>query len=245
MNHLKGYSVSRKCYNFMTYADNFATGYFKKQGFTMKITMPKTSTHGYMKDYDGGTPMQCELVPGIDYVNLCGMLEKQRSAVRAQIQLRETSRKVFPGLRVFEEGGTFIAIEDIKGVVEAGWKADDELDEQASLMDIAKEKALHTWFRTSLREVRSHEDKWPFTDPVNPVQVPDYYDVVKDPVDLKMIAERIKEKYYATKEAFVNDFTKMFDNCRKYNAEGTEFCLAADRLQQYCRTVFAKPLGGY
>ena len=48
MNHLKGYSVSRKCYNFMTYADNFATGYFKKQGFTMHITMPKTSTHGYV-----------------------------------------------------------------------------------------------------------------------------------------------------------------------------------------------------
>ena len=48
--------------------------------------------------------------------------------------------------------------------------------------------------RSSLREIRSHEDKWPFTDPVNPVQVPDYYDVVKDPVDLKLINERIKEK---------------------------------------------------
>ena len=87
-------------------------------------------------------------MPGIDYVNLSGMLEKQRNAVRTQIKERETNRTVFPGLKIFEDGGTFIAIEDIRGVVEAGWKADAELDEQTSAVDVAKEKALHAWSAT-------------------------------------------------------------------------------------------------
>ena len=76
--------------------------------------------------------------------------------------------------------------------------------------------------RSSLREIRSHEDKWPFTDPVNPVQVPDYYDVVKDPVDLKLINERIKEKcvtaccmpdMFLTKDRYFSVISSFFLVC--------------------------------
>jgi N-acetylglutamate synthase-like GNAT family acetyltransferase len=43
---------------FITYADNYAIGYFKKQGFTKSIQMPRGRYSGLIKEYDGGTPME-------------------------------------------------------------------------------------------------------------------------------------------------------------------------------------------
>lgn len=44
MNHLKDYSTQRGIKHFLTYADEFAIGYFKKQGFSKDI---KVSRHVY------------------------------------------------------------------------------------------------------------------------------------------------------------------------------------------------------
>jgi histone acetyltransferase len=44
--------------HFLTYADNYATGYFRKQGFTEEITLDKSQWIGFIKDYEGGTLMQ-------------------------------------------------------------------------------------------------------------------------------------------------------------------------------------------
>ena len=51
----------------MTYADNYAIGYFKKQGFSKEARMPSERWKGYIKDYDGGTMMECYIHPTIDY----------------------------------------------------------------------------------------------------------------------------------------------------------------------------------
>ncbi|KAJ1669408.1 histone acetyltransferase, partial [Spiromyces aspiralis] len=59
MNHLKDHILSTtKAEHFLTYADNYAIGYFKKQGFTKEITLDKRLWVGYIKDYEGGTLMQ-------------------------------------------------------------------------------------------------------------------------------------------------------------------------------------------
>lgn len=59
MNHLKDYiSGNTNMKHYLTYADNYATGYFKKQGFTTDITLDKRKWVGYIKDYEGGTIMQ-------------------------------------------------------------------------------------------------------------------------------------------------------------------------------------------
>lgn len=57
MNHLKDYHIKHNIYNFLTYADEFAIGYFKKQGFTKDINMVKSAYLGYIKDYEGATLM--------------------------------------------------------------------------------------------------------------------------------------------------------------------------------------------
>ena len=61
MNHLKEYVKTMGLTHFLTYADNYAIGYFRKQGFTKYITMPKERWRNYIKDYDGGTLMECAI----------------------------------------------------------------------------------------------------------------------------------------------------------------------------------------
>jgi histone acetyltransferase len=51
----------------MTYADNFALGYFRKQGFTKDYKMNQDRWKGYIKDYEGGTMMECYIHPKLDY----------------------------------------------------------------------------------------------------------------------------------------------------------------------------------
>lgn len=82
---------------FLTYADNYAIGYFQKQGFSKHIAMPKERWVGFIKDYDGGTLMECYVHPGIDYLNVSGIVAKQRQFVLERIQ--EFSRYVIPTTR--------------------------------------------------------------------------------------------------------------------------------------------------
>lgn len=72
--------------HFLTYADNYVTGYFQKQGFTKEITLEKSIWMGYIKDYEGGTLMQCSMLPRIRYLEVGRMLLKQKEAVQAKIR---------------------------------------------------------------------------------------------------------------------------------------------------------------
>ena len=57
MNHLKDYHIRNGVYHFLTFADEFAIGYFKKQGFSKDIKLTKAIYQGYIKDYEGATLM--------------------------------------------------------------------------------------------------------------------------------------------------------------------------------------------
>lgn len=80
--------------HFLTYADNYATGYFQKQGFTKGITLEKSVWMGYMKDFEGGTLMQCTMVPRVRYLEVGRLLLKQKETVRAKIRLLSKSHIV-------------------------------------------------------------------------------------------------------------------------------------------------------
>ncbi|XGW13413.1 hypothetical protein V3C99_000051 [Haemonchus contortus] len=67
MNHLKDYQVKCGNYHLLTFADEFAIGYFSKQGFSEKVEMPKKLYQGYIKEYEGATLMGCQLHPQMRY----------------------------------------------------------------------------------------------------------------------------------------------------------------------------------
>lgn len=63
MNKLKDYYVEEKIYHFLTYADDEAIGYFKKQGFVMGTTLPEEQYKDYIKEYLGTKFMSTKLHP--------------------------------------------------------------------------------------------------------------------------------------------------------------------------------------
>ncbi|EEC10356.1 conserved hypothetical protein [Ixodes scapularis] len=78
MNHLKDYHVKQNILHFLTFADEFAIGYFKKQGFSKDIKLPKSVYTGYIKDYEGATLMGCELDERISYTAFTHVIRKQK-----------------------------------------------------------------------------------------------------------------------------------------------------------------------
>ncbi len=48
------------------------------QGFTKGTMAPTERWYGYIKDYDGGTLMQCEIHHDVNYADIPGMVRRQR-----------------------------------------------------------------------------------------------------------------------------------------------------------------------
>lgn len=100
MDHFKAHI--RKSYpdmfHFLTYADNYAVGYFRKQGFSKDITLDRSVWAGYIKDYEGGTIMQCTMLPKVDYTQTRDIIAQQRDAILEKIRERSKSHIVYDGL---------------------------------------------------------------------------------------------------------------------------------------------------
>ncbi|XP_008148713.2 transcription intermediary factor 1-alpha isoform X3 [Eptesicus fuscus] len=79
-----------------------------------------------------------------------------------------------------------------------------------------------------------HEMSLAFQDPV-PLTVPDYYKIIKNPMDLSTIKKRLQEEYYMyTKpEDFVADFRLIFQNCAEFNEPDSEVASAGIKLESY------------
>lgn len=83
------------------------------------------------------------------------------------------------------------------------------------------------------RSLQAHKMSWPFRTAVDPKEVPDYYKVVKEPMDLSIVELRVVNKFYATLSDYVKDVTKIFDNCRLYNPTDSPFYQCAEVLETF------------
>ncbi|XP_051905887.1 nucleosome-remodeling factor subunit BPTF isoform X1 [Hippocampus zosterae] len=84
-----------------------------------------------------------------------------------------------------------------------------------------------------LRSLQSHKMAWPFLEPVDPHDAPDYYRVIKEPMDFSTMESRLQKRHYHKVTEFVADVTKIFDNCRYYNPNDTPFFQCAEVLEGF------------
>ncbi|MGH0138330.1 UNVERIFIED_CONTAM: hypothetical protein FKN15_036066 [Acipenser sinensis] len=87
--------------------------------------------------------------------------------------------------------------------------------------------------RRVLRSLQAHKMAWPFLEPVDPNDAPDYYGLIKEPMDLATMEEKIQKRYYNKLTEFVADMTKIFDNCRYYNPSDSPFYQCAEVLESF------------
>lgn len=104
---------------------------------------------------------------------------------------------------------------------------------------------------------------WPFLEAVDAHKVPDYYQVVTEPMgechmcyilsmyvlclfhsnfcyiflhnvaDLATLSKKLKSNKYTTIGDFAKDATKIFNNARYYNAKDTPIFVCAEKLEKY------------
>ncbi|CAH0520497.1 unnamed protein product [Peronospora belbahrii] len=83
-----------------------------------------------------------------------------------------------------------------------------------------------------LTKLMDSEYGWTFNNPVDPVQwnIPDYFDIIKCPMDLGTIKKRLESEHYTSVEAFAGDVRLVFENCIAYNSSTNKFNIAAKQL---------------
>ncbi|CAD6184372.1 unnamed protein product [Caenorhabditis auriculariae] len=74
--------------------------------------------------------------------------------------------------------------------------------------------------------------------PVNARKVPDYHDIVKQPMDLQKIKINISDQRYELRKVFLEDVKKMLDNSRLYNGDNHVITEAARQMFELaCKRV--------
>ncbi|CAK7201299.1 histone acetyltransferase [Sporothrix eucalyptigena] len=232
MSHLKDYvKATSPVMHFLTYADNYAIGYFKKQGFTKEVTLDKSVWMGYIKDYEGGTIMQCSMLPRIRYLEMGRMLLKQRECVQAKVRAFSKSHIVHQPPKEWKPGPDGVQPIDplsVEAIRASGWSPDmDELARQP------RHGPNYNQLLHLLNDLQNHQSAWPFLIPVSRDDVADYYEVIKEPMDLSTMESKLEADQYATPEDFIHDAKLIFSNCRKYNSENTPYTKSANKLEKY------------
>uniref|UniRef100_A0A663DKT1 Bromodomain adjacent to zinc finger domain protein 1A n=1 Tax=Aquila chrysaetos chrysaetos TaxID=223781 RepID=A0A663DKT1_AQUCH len=97
-------------------------------------------------------------------------------------------------------------------------------------------------FEQLVVELVRHDDSWPFMKLVSKIQVPDYYDIIKKPIALNIIREKVNKCEYKLASEFIEDIELMFSNCFEYNPRNTSEAKAGTRLQAFFH-IQAQKLG--
>ncbi|XP_062973793.1 bromodomain testis-specific protein [Elgaria multicarinata webbii] len=88
--------------------------------------------------------------------------------------------------------------------------------------------------RVVMKAMWRHNFSWPFHQPVDAagLKLPDYYNIIKKPMDLTTIQKRLEHNYYACAVECIENFKTMFANCYLYNKPGDDIVFMAQELEK-------------
>lgn len=101
-------------------------------------------------------------------------------------------------------------------------KAEEQISDRRS-----SKRSLDTTFsmqnlETLINEIIKHNESWPFIKPVSASEVPDYHEVIKQPMDFSTIKSKLNLGDYQTNEQAMKDVQLVFFNCDLYNLSNSE-----------------------
>ena len=86
-----------------------------------------------------------------------------------------------------------------------------------------------------MKQMMQYHHSLPFREPVDAVklEVPTYYDVIKEPMDFGTIARKLKANVYRSSSECLDDFSRVFGNCYAFNKTDSEMISAAKDLEEF------------
>lgn len=209
----------------MTYADNSALGFFKKQGFTNNLKFDKWV--GQIKDYEGGTLVECRVFWEINYVNSLKIINEVKEKIFKKIKNAE-ELKIKRGPISKENLEILLEVNFFQGKIKVENQKIIIPEKNKKRKDVLKD--FMTFF---LADLTSNVFAWPFVKPVDPHVVTDYYKVIRKPMDLSTMEEKLNRGLYASMDDFENDFYLIISNCYHYNAINTQYYKCAQNFESY------------
>ncbi|XP_056418390.1 bromodomain adjacent to zinc finger domain protein 2A isoform X2 [Hyla sarda] len=90
-----------------------------------------------------------------------------------------------------------------------------------------------TFCEIILMEMESHDDAWPFLEPVNPRLVPGYRKIIKNPMDFSTMRNKLLNGRYSSCKEFADDAELVFSNCQLFNEDDSEVGKAGLALKKF------------
>uniref|UniRef100_H2V3A4 histone acetyltransferase n=1 Tax=Takifugu rubripes TaxID=31033 RepID=H2V3A4_TAKRU len=151
-------------------------------------------------------------------------LKTEEKPVKSEFKKEDCSRE-----------GVSVKIEDRKSEIKKEVKEEEETSEAATPQAPAKKKIfkpeeLRQALMPTLESLyRQDPESLPFRMPVDPqlLCIPDYFDIVKNPMDLSTIKRKLDTGQYQDPWQYVDDIWLMFNNAWLYNRK-------TSRVYKYC-----------
>ena len=89
--------------------------------------------------------------------------------------------------------------------------------------DRVGQEELYESMEKVVMELKACEHAHPFLQRVNKREAPDYYNIIKHPMDIGTMMKKLKQLQYKSKKEFVDDLMLIWSNCLKYNADPSHF----------------------
>jgi Bromodomain/Ankyrin repeats (3 copies) len=101
------------------------------------------------------------------------------------------------------------------------WK-DPKAAEELESMDLEELETKKPWEKAGkklLNTLWRANQSWIFHEPVDPIKlnIPDYFDIVKRPMDFGTIKKKLNNNFYGSTDEFLKDIELVFSNCKLYN----------------------------
>ncbi|KAL4230237.1 Transcription initiation factor TFIID subunit 1 [Mactra antiquata] len=93
---------------------------------------------------------------------------------------------------------------------------------------------LSSIFEQVLNEMRDMPNTHPFLYPVSTKNVPDYFKIIKEPMDLQTIRENLRAKKYKSREDFLLDVNLIMKNSTLYNGPKSTLTMTAQGMLDHC-----------
>mmetsp|Transcript_3123 Transcript_3123/g.4601 ORF Transcript_3123/g.4601 Transcript_3123/m.4601 type:complete len:603 (-) Transcript_3123:73-1881(-) len=108
-------------------------------------------------------------------------------------------------------------------------------------VDVSTIQQLRQHFRAVIDNVKKQEASEIFRKPVKGVD--DYDEYIRKklgsyPIDITLIETRLNQGFYRRKEVFIQDWLRMFQNCREYNGASSSYGETANQ----CEKAFFKQM---
>ncbi|KAF7098874.1 hypothetical protein CFC21_100573 [Triticum aestivum] len=133
-----------------------------------------------------------------------------------------------------EDSGTDSEVEGSKRSQKSGTTSISSSEHQpssnnkAGSMNASKTRVC----RNILGKLMDHPGGWLFHKPVDPdlFGIPDYFDVIRNPMDLGTVKKKLTNKNYLSTDEFAADVRLTFSNAMTYNPPGNQVHTVAEQL---------------